>query len=346
MSGSVALDVVISLVFIYALYSLFTTTINEIRASACHRRAKILEIALRRMLMDDDEYSVLGKKLIEMFLNQPLVKYMNKGGRINRFPSYISKESFSKTIVDSLMECSGKSDQPVIPQAMYDGINALSVSESKSVLQGSPAELSAKNKSDTLRLIKSYLIDSNNDLQKFRLHLEQWFNDMMERTTGWYKRETQWWTLITGLFIAIAFNVDTIKIVDILSVDKSAREQITQLAINTAKNYPVDSFPDTVSHHVDSLVSYAVSLYNKDIQNSNKILALGWSCSSWKQFTKQWYFSLLGWIITALAISLGAPFWFDLLSKLVQLRGTGTKPPEKNTVAQTADDVSVLQRKG
>ena len=35
------------------------------------------------------------------------------------------------------------------------------------------------------------------------------------------------------------------------------------------------------------------------------------------------FLSILGWLITALAISLGAPFWFDLLTKLVNIRGTG-----------------------
>ena len=38
------------------------------------------------------------------------------------------------------------------------------------------------------------------------------------------------------------------------------------------------------------------------------------------------YINILGWLITALAVSLGAPFWFDLLNRLVKLRGTGTKP--------------------
>lgn len=37
-------------------------------------------------------------------------------------------------------------------------------------------------------------------------------------------------------------------------------------------------------------------------------------------------YRLLGFLLTALMISLGAPFWFDLLKKLVNLRGAGVKP--------------------
>ncbi len=35
---------------------------------------------------------------------------------------------------------------------------------------------------------------------------------------------------------------------------------------------------------------------------------------------------LLGWILSGIAIAMGAPFWFDLLSKIVNVRNTGSKP--------------------
>ncbi len=53
MFNSVALDVVISLVFIYLLYSLLATTVLELIASGFRFRAKILERAIFRMLEDD-----------------------------------------------------------------------------------------------------------------------------------------------------------------------------------------------------------------------------------------------------------------------------------------------------
>ena len=44
---------------------------------------------------------------------------------------------------------------------------------------------------------------------------------------------------------------------------------------------------------------------------------------------------LLGLILTAIALSLGAPFWFDMLAKIVAIRGSGgvpTPPPPKQVV--------------
>ena len=40
----------------------------------------------------------------------------------------------------------------------------------------------------------------------------------------------------------------------------------------------------------------------------------------------EWLVKILGWLVTGLAISLGAPFWFDLLNRLVDLRGAGKRP--------------------
>ncbi len=52
-----------------------------------------------------------------------------------------------------------------------------------------------------------------------------------------------------------------------------------------------------------------------------------------------------GYLITALAISLGAPFWFDLLNKLMQLR-TSIKQPTDSTTNKSNDVSSPLNRIG
>jgi hypothetical protein len=41
------------------------------------------------------------------------------------------------------------------------------------------------------------------------------------------------------------------------------------------------------------------------------------------------WFKLIGLLLTALAISLGAPFWFDLLNKVISIRAAGRSPEEK-----------------
>ncbi len=66
-------------------------------------------------------------------------------------------------------------------------------------------------------------------------------------------------------------------------------------------------------------------------------LPIGWSRATfkedfcgkgWADTALKWFLAILGWLITAGCISMGAPFWFDLLVKLVNLRRSGGKPDE------------------
>ena len=41
------------------------------------------------------------------------------------------------------------------------------------------------------------------------------------------------------------------------------------------------------------------------------------------------WFHLVGWLLTALAASLGAPFWFDVLNKFISIRSVGKAPEER-----------------
>jgi hypothetical protein len=342
MFGSTILDVAIGLVFIYCLYSLLATTIKEIIASILGLRARKLEVAIWRMLADTKPRSSSKSTLLSEFYGHPLIKFMNDGGWFKRKPSYISPQNFSKVVVDILASF-GKPSEQGTPISISTGLQTL-------ISQKSPAP-----QAETIRLLQSLLAEANNDLAKFRALLERWFNDMMDRVSGWYKRQSQWIVFVIGFVVAVSLNANTFEIIKQLSKDKTAREQIVQLATNYAKSHPsgvrgseatchADSLD--VSQRLDSLVLYADSLYKSDIRQSGTILGLGWT--SFDDFSHQFgWRSFFGWLITALAISLGAPFWFDLLSKLVQLRGTGPKPDDKQPKQPNQnEEVDVLKRKG
>lgn len=378
MFNSVVLDVVIGLVFIYLLYSLLATTVQEIISSWFSFRAKILERAIIRMLEDENNYSLRIRSIFDLFTNSgsggkkssfseifyrhPLIKFLGENKR-NSKPAYIDKQTFSKVIIDLLR------GEDVVPgQDIRELIqNAL---ETKKTNWGT-----AKIEDETRSFLKSIWADSQGDIQKFREHLENWFDATMERATGWYKKNTQVILLIIGFAIAVIFNVDTLKIVSKLEKDPKLREQLVQQAdsylkanpdldkkiaqsqaalaksrqVNKAQNNPADSNSVTDSSaaakkpgttqldedsinlakyeklksDIDSLVNQANALVKTDIKKANDVIALGWGTPICKSCDFACYFrSLLGWLITALALSLGAPFWYDLLNKLMKLRGS------------------------
>jgi hypothetical protein len=394
MTGNVALDVVISLVFIYLLYSLLATTINEAIASIFNLRAKKLEKAITRMLEDtemsydnfwtfiwDYLYRIWEKlksffmffsfkkrektkeniSLVESFYNYPGIKYLAQN-KISNKPSYISPEFFSKALTDILKERAGNPNKSNIKQ-IQDGL--VKYEEVHDKIENA----------ETMKFIQSLLADANNDIEKFKAGLETWFNETMKRTTGWYKKQSQRITFIIGLVLAVTFNVDTISIVKKLSNDPNAAKSLADLSAKYVEAHK-DSTGRLIIADQDSaarLFAEAKKQVDEDINNANSIIGLGWnipqntcnctknaliskqdssscktclikisSCSIYKTKNKKGISilntlgkvryvicmacssgrRLLGYLLTALALSLGAPFWFDLLNKLIMLRGS------------------------
>ena len=370
MLNSSILDIVIGLVFIYLLYSLMTTLIQEIIASNFGFRAKILERAVFRMLEDENKFNSKFRSILYLFkksgngglrnsashefYEHPLIKFLGEDNCRGK-PSYINKETFSKVIIDLL-----RGDQ-VKPG---DDINGLiqKALDAKTTNWGS-----AKISKETVSYLNSIWADANGDIAKFKDYLEKWFEETMDRATGWYKRHTQFILFFVGFAIAIAFNVDTLKIVNKLEKDPKLREQIVQQADvfvqdnpnldtelvkqeiaykkslaesrnadqamdkNNTGTYIEDSLKlvqyQLLKARRDTLLNRAESLIQEDIKNVHHSLGLEWEsyeCDS--SMLGCILLSIVGWTLTALALSLGAPFWFDLLNRLMKLRASVATP--------------------
>lgn len=349
MFNNIVLDIVIGLVFIYLLYSLLATLLQEILTVLIGLRASVLAMAIRRML--DDQLEIGGNKknkgesqsanegVSRAFYGHPLIKYLATSNKIVNKPSYISRETFSKVLIDLLRGKkvqTGSSHRAEIEKSLAEGAS----------LQWEP---SASLNPETRLYLNSVWVDAQGDVERFREHIEKWFDEMMDRTTGWYRKYTKIISLFIGLIIAIWFNVDSLAIIQKLHRDPKLREQMvaqadaftkahpnlekeleqTRLEIENmqlAKNPQEDSakkkemINGIESNYLqskklsDSLYKEASRLVSNDIKNNQDLLGLGWRQLSWG--------SIPGIILTALAISFGAPFWFDLLNKLIRLRSS------------------------
>jgi len=481
MFSNIALDVFIGLIFIFLLYSLLATIVQELIATKFAFRAKVLEKAIIRML--EDGKSTFGtsiqerigafvhlfgrpnllknKSIAPWFYVHPLIKYLGEDNTYSK-PAYLSAQNFSKVIID-LLKGFGKMDTNET-QTINDSINnetiyklpidAAADSRNPAVRaiihqQGGTlinASERVKVNTDTALFLKSLWLESTADVERFKVKLENWFDDTMERCSGWYKRYTQTVLFIVGLLMAVSFNVDTIAIHRVLAKDDQAREQIVRMAVSKQQQYGeiikgLDSTKRSdatlsgrdVLNAADSSYDETFGMLSEDADAAGSILGLGrpWNdtirmcrdsindnfqarlvnykrhitvadslkmisdsitrvlsaldtsgnaaksapnnlfakldstnekligqiallgvantkmefsrmtrlaarCAFIKSKTKGKFFvyapnqngnweTLCGWLITALAICLGAPFWFDLLNKLISLRGSGTK---------------------
>ena len=267
MINNVALDVVIGLVFVFLLYSLLASIVQEIIATKLSFRSKILEKAILRMLEDGKTtakmplgdtlmgfYKLIfrsnnlkNKRFATAFYTHPLLKYLAEDNWFSK-PDYITSKNFSKTMIDLLNGIDND----------LTGANILRIRESissrklainlKTEDKDNPANKNyieqrhnGNNAEDinleTQLFLQSLLAESKGDIEKFRLLLESWFDDTMQRASGWYKRYTQYILVIIGFTMAYMFNVDSIAITKILAKDKKARDQMVDMAISASEKY-------------------------------------------------------------------------------------------------------------
>ena len=325
MFNSTVLEVIIALIFIYLLYSLLATIIQEIISTYLGLRSEMLKKGITRMLGDETD----DKVLTDSFYNHPLIKFLGENKSHNK-PAYLNSKNFSKVIIDLLR------GENVQPEQNYASIIQQSLTSGKT-LWGGASDISPQ----TLSYLKSLWVDAQGDVKKFANLLEQWFDETMERASGWFKKKTQFILFFIGLTLAVIFNIDTISIVGKLSKDPKLATQLAdnasvymqnnkeilnqQLVLpDSAGNIEVykDQL-DSIITRSNKLINTANDLVQGSINDSNKLLGLGWNNDP-NDFC--WWRNILGWIITALAISLGAPFWFDLLNKFMKLRGSVATP--------------------
>jgi hypothetical protein len=170
------------------------------------------------------------------------------------------------------------------------------------------------------RALLTAIDSAQGDLQKAQANIEAWYDSAMDRVSGWYKRSTQGIIFVIGLALAITLNVNTMAIVAHLYTNKASREALVaraQSAVNDP-NYATKGYPD-VKTEINKLP-----------------LPMGWASLQKPQKVMEGVEIGAGWLLTALAASLGAPFWFDLLNKLMVVRST-VKPHEKSPEEASED---------
>jgi hypothetical protein len=412
MFSNLAIDVALGLIFIYLLYSLLASVVQELIARMFNSRARLLTKGLRRMLEDDDHSEDLGwfgkftffnwfyelgwsiVYFFEPFSNSPFLKKFYSATSIRNLgensaaarPAYISPQIFSQTMVH-LLRSSTKAHNshqqanhhpigntgsepeysmalPVKPTSLQgtepiEHVPKLTDAQAiKAALTYNYLHLSPNVREHLLQLFE----DARHDVKAFRLNMEGWFNETMTRASGWYRKQTQTWLLCIGIAIAALFNVDSIAIARILMKDKNVRTEMVQLASSRATGYTAITdtlirknvlHKDSAFFHADtslrvfvndtSLIGVYAMLRNDagdarnvlgisracftDSSSGHKILRCGYT----HPFQQNGWLIFAGWCITALAISLGAPFWFDLLGKVVKFRTTA--PPNDSTTA-------------
>ncbi|MEH1929453.1 hypothetical protein [Nostoc sp.] len=161
--------------------------------------------------------------------------------------------------------------------------------------------------------------DLTEEVNQFKNEVETWFDRSMDRASGVYKRNAKGVAIIIGISIAILTNTDTFHVINRLSQDSVIRSAITQSASQRA-DYINDQEARSKIEKLLGNASVPIGWQNLNQQfetNSGNVLLI----TIWQIFRL-----ICGWIVSGLAIAMGAPFWFDILNKFINVRNAGPKP--------------------
>lgn len=346
MTFSTYLDVAISLVFVFFTISMFVSGIVELINAFWEQRSRLLQLALQKIL------DVPGTTTIfERFWQHPLVRVKKQRYFGADKPiSYLNAESFSTVILDLLTPGITPAPTGVAASAhMLATIRAVAAKPGDH-----PALI-------TLIDLVTPLLNRSNTLAQFKKNLECWYDGYMEQVSGWYKRYAQGVVWIVATIVTIVMNVDTIHVTQRLFNDKDLRENLVAQAdrmvqqqtkapnSTTAKGgkllkddpaflaqlqaEPILQNALRAGNTLSGLDSLKVkAAYLSYLQTNIDALHLpvGWKLPE-NTTGYQWVKRVLGWLLTIAALSFGAPFWFDLLIKLVNIRNT-TRRPQSSVV--------------
>jgi hypothetical protein len=339
MFGSDILEVIAGMIFIFVLICTLCTVVKEALEAWLKTRAAYLEHGIRELLQDKE-----GKGLVSALFNHPLVyglfngpytpgKPRDKlspwrGGK--NLPSYIPSRNFALAIMD------------IAAHGPAHGTNA----------NPSPAQLPLAQLRDNVRKIGNPAVQralltavdtANGDLDRVRANIEAWYDSAMDRVSGWYRRSAQWVLFWVALVLTISLNLNSLTMADYLyrhaaergaivsaaghaSADPKAGYEAAHEALNDL-HLPIGwtqdwaplphSTPAQTSKPSTRQAEFLIGLW-PSWQSSIQNLLQNSLQNPWHDIFQP----LIGWLITAFAATLGAPFWFDILNKVMVIRST------------------------
>ncbi|MDB5033388.1 MAG: hypothetical protein JWQ98_629 [Chlorobi bacterium] len=342
------LDVGIGLAFVYLMASLICTSINEIIESWLKNRASDLEKGIRDLLGDPG-----GTGLMSQLYNHPLVNGLfqgvyNPANKKQDLPSYIPARNFATALMDLMVipPTAPAAENPPTAENSPTAENP-PIAENPPTVENAPTAGNAGDAAGIIiksidgtqvdRALRALAKQAGNNLDRLRVDIEAWYNSAMDRIAGTYKRRAQMAVLVIGLLVTIAANIDTITIVNSLSTDPAVRNSMVAAAQEYARRDSAVS--DTTGANANNPKMLG-TLVENDLRTIRQAgLPIGWDCSNPRIVPRDltgWLTKIVGWILTAAAISLGAPFWFDTLNKFIVVRST-VKPREKSKEEPSKD---------
>jgi hypothetical protein len=342
MFGSRILEVAIGIIFVFLLVSMICSAIREGIESWVKARAAFLEHGIRELLHDRHAvgiarslythplvYGLYAADYQPRSAARPLTA-LARGGNL---PSYIPSRSFALALLDIAARGTGvhgAASGPTAPALSLETARANVLNLENGAVQ---------------RVLLGAIDTAHGDMEQAIANLAAWYDSAMDRVSGAYKRATQKLLLGIGLTVAVVLNVNIVAIAHHLFRDDVERATLVAHAESVARD---SSFLGGDAQGQYARARAALDSLRLPIGWDDVRLTPPWDTRAVRdasgaattvrelRFWTYVFEPLVGWTLAALAAMLGAPFWFDLLNKVMVVRST-VKPHEKSPEESSED---------
>ena len=359
LNGLAILDIFIGLAFVYFSLSLIASSALEFIVALTRYRAIFLKKAISNIL-DTKATEGFEDSLTQQFFTHPLIAKKVQPGLLAKLskqkkplaPSYLSGDAFAELLLE------------ILKTNVSDPAKVKSASQGIQQLPGS---------SELKQLLLPILAKSTNE-SDFITRLSHWYDEYMERQTGKYKRFTQKALFVLGLILAIPLNINSLEYAEALAQDGALRNLFVAKATDVVKKShegeqleedKIESnlkIPKELNFLTDkqSLAFLIANETNRKDEADNQCAE---NCSkskinesakcedtiacqeenSLEQLKNKTSENILGYLITAVAVSLGSAFWLNLLRMMISIRSSvaTTRPISSEDKHGSADKYKI-----
>ena len=297
------LEVAIGLVLTWLIISVATVEVQDIINKLLNRRAKFLEESILDMFQGEQD-------LVDQFYEQPIIKALYKKNVFGKpvKPDYIPSEAFGQATLEMFVKLGTDADK-----FEESAANLERIANNKDLNYFVSRLLPDVN----IQTAATKARDMHSKAVQFKTNAETWFDTSMTKASFWYKDKAKAFAFVIGIVLAASFNVDSIQITEQLWREPTLRQSL----IAQAQVADTSTGPASVAE---------LEEYYEDLK-----LPIGWDQDEIPNIWQGWLSKIVGLLITGLAAMQGAPFWFDLLKKLLNFKGSPSSSSSTPTPAPT-----------
>lgn len=303
------LDTAISIFFLLLIFSQIASQINEQIIKRYNYRGRFLRKMLDRVLNDSE-----NRNFAALLYEHPIIRALYKNDR--SLPVYIPNQFFSKALVETIAEQHEIENLKFVQNKETNEIVEEVEPSSLDVCQKCTASINGMQQGPLKKIFQSFIINSNEKgltTEKLLGEVENWFDTYMNQCSYWYKSKLRWNLFFISIAIAIFANFSIIHTTTKIFQDDLLREEISSLAEEYVEN----------TNNANATNSEGKQLL-KELREEID-LPIGWGNSPMEYYKANIGINnlplyLLGWFLSAVLISFGAPFWFEVLNKTINYR--------------------------